>query len=359
MGSGILVLNKPGVYLVDADGNVITLADGGTIGDAEAILVAGKDGTVARFIGVDSTGKMAVQNPPNLDAALSTLATESKLEAVRALLATIDADTSNLDVALSTLATESTLEAVRVLLASIDGKDFATQTTLAAADTKLGTIDSVLDSIKDTDGIKKITDALPAGTNRIGAVRPVDINDVALDVADNTTIPANTRGFLPMGEDETGKARRITAIDDGGVVRLAMTGTVTIQPAPPPEGGTPVQIAADSPLDVSSSETTDYTITNGKTFYLQQISAGAEGDPTEKGSKITVQYYDGSTYHVLLRIYIMGESITTTYPDVMETRDGTDMDGDGSTKYIRVTRENFGGSSKEIDCVLYGYELDT
>lgn len=41
-------------------------------------------------------------------------------------------------------------------LASIDAKDFSTETTLAA--------------IKDTAGIKKITDALPAGTNNIGKV---------------------------------------------------------------------------------------------------------------------------------------------------------------------------------------------
>lgn len=46
----------------------------------------------------------------------------------------------------------------------------ATQDTLSDVDTKLGTIDSVLDSIKDTDGVKKITDQLPAGTNEIGKV---------------------------------------------------------------------------------------------------------------------------------------------------------------------------------------------
>lgn len=46
----------------------------------------------------------------------------------------------------------------------------ATEATLLAADGRLTTIDSVLDSIKDTDGIKKITDQLPAGTNEIGAV---------------------------------------------------------------------------------------------------------------------------------------------------------------------------------------------
>jgi hypothetical protein len=46
----------------------------------------------------------------------------------------------------------------------------ATEATLLSADGRLTTIDSVLDSIKDTDGIKKITDQLPAGTNEIGKV---------------------------------------------------------------------------------------------------------------------------------------------------------------------------------------------
>jgi len=66
--------------------------------------------------------------------------------------------------------TEDKQDTAITKLTSIDGKDFATQTTLASADGRLTTIDAVLDSIKDTDGIKKITDQLPAGTNEIGKV---------------------------------------------------------------------------------------------------------------------------------------------------------------------------------------------
>ena len=68
---------------------------------------------------IDASGRAAIQNQPNMDVALSTRATEA---------------------------------------------------TLLAADGRLTTIDAVLDSIKDTEGIKKITDQLPAGTNEIGAV---------------------------------------------------------------------------------------------------------------------------------------------------------------------------------------------
>jgi len=69
----------------------------------------------------------------------------------------------------------------------------ASETTLSAADTKLGTIDGILDSIKDTDGIKKITDALPAGTNTLGKID----QGVAASVDD--AWPIKARGDLSTG----------------------------------------------------------------------------------------------------------------------------------------------------------------
>lgn len=60
--------------------------------------------------------------------------------------------------------------ATKVLNSSGSQVNPATEGTLSSADGRLTTIDAVLDSIKDTEGIKKITDQLPAGTNEIGAV---------------------------------------------------------------------------------------------------------------------------------------------------------------------------------------------
>lgn len=123
-------------------------------------------------------------------------ATEDTLDLVKT-------KTDNLDVALSTRAKEDGGR-----LESLDGKDFATETTLGTraaesggnletAVTKLTSVDNSLDvnlstraseaslsaangkldaanvtltSIKSTDGIKKITDELPAGTQEIGKV---------------------------------------------------------------------------------------------------------------------------------------------------------------------------------------------
>lgn len=106
---------------------------------------------------------------------LATLSTEAKLETVRALLATIDADTSQLDVALSTRASEA---------------------TLAAADTKLGTIDAVLDAIKDTAGVKKITDALPTGDNWIGRAKVGDGTNVVTVVQDGSAYRLQTEATI-------------------------------------------------------------------------------------------------------------------------------------------------------------------
>lgn len=315
MGSGILVLNQPGVYLVDADGNVITLGDGDAIGSAEALLIAGKDGTVARFMGVDSNGKMAVQNPPNLDAALSTLATEAKLETVRALLSTIDADTSNLDVALSTRATEATvatlateakLEAVRVLLYSIDGKDFATQTTLAALRTDFNAEDfatqvtlaallsafnaedfaseTTLASIKDTDGIKKITDALPVGDNWIGKTKVGDGTTTAGMVSDRLkteSLAAPGGATQKVQITDAGDTNLAAVVDIDGVYHVAAGKTnkvdatnstvaqLGISGTFAPAGGTDVSQYSSVAVTVHSDE--DSTV-DGMIFEFSQNS---------------------------------------------------------------------------------------
>lgn len=144
--------------------------------------------------------------------------------------------------------------------------------------------------------------------------------------------------------------------DATGVFRLATDGRVIVTPPPAPDGATAVTIAADTPLSVSGLRTTEYTIANGKTFHLQQVQSGAEGDPSEKGNKVEIRYYDGAAEHLVARQYIMGETLWLQMPDVSAARDGTSMDGNGTTKTIRVVRERLGGSSQEIDAVVYGYE---
>jgi len=94
-----------------------------------------------------------------------------------------------------------------------------------------------LTSIKDTDGIKKIVDALPAGTNEIGKVaqgtkaansggwptKLVDgVNAVELAVQRGLQLPTNVRGLIATGRSDDDFARYL---------RTDIYGNITTVPA--------------------------------------------------------------------------------------------------------------------------------
>lgn len=127
----------------------------------------------------------------------------------------------------------------------------------------------------------------------------------------------------------------------------------------PPSGATLVQISADNPLEVGpnpSYHNTDTDLPAGKTLYIQQVVAGSQGDPTEAGSKVEVIYHDGTTDHLVQRIYVAGATVFVPFDDLSIARDETVMEG-GSGKYIRISRIRMSQSSQEIDAVLTGYLL--
>lgn len=64
---------SPTAILYDQAGNPVAVSPNVAIpAGTSTILVAGTDGTDARILSVDSNGKLAIQNPSNLDTALST-----------------------------------------------------------------------------------------------------------------------------------------------------------------------------------------------------------------------------------------------------------------------------------------------
>lgn len=101
----------------------------------------------------DNTQPNSVSNPVNtkdvnsdaIKNKVDTLATETKLEQVRTLLAGV--------------ATEDKLEQARALLQTISGKDFATQTTLAQVKSELELVKAELQEIKanQLSGDQKVT----------------------------------------------------------------------------------------------------------------------------------------------------------------------------------------------------------
>ncbi len=104
----------------------------------------------------------------DIDVALSTRATEATLALIRA-------KTDNIDVALSTRASEATLatratEATLVTLGSFLAATLDVALSTMASQVTAAAIQAAIENIRDTAGIKKITDALPTGTNHLGAV---------------------------------------------------------------------------------------------------------------------------------------------------------------------------------------------
>jgi len=180
-------------------------------------------------------------------------------------------------------------------------------------------------------------------------------------VPDGYAVPLNTPSDIAAGIDEYGMCRRMMMIEDEAVPdlwRLAITGKVSVTIPPPPAGGSPVAYYADDPLSVSqaiSPHDISFVIASGKTFHIQQIIAGCQGDPAADGSKCEVVFDDG-TEHLVDRIYVMGETQFGDYPDTSQARDGTEMVGNG-TNTIILRRTRLSNSDQEIDIVVRGYVI--
>ena len=106
----------------------------------------------------------------------------------------VDVNSSALPTGASTEAKQdniiSYVDEIESGLTTLNAKDFATQATLSEILTKLADLATQatlaqIKSILDTDGIKKIIDPLPAGTNNIGKV---DVNSSALPTGASTAV---------------------------------------------------------------------------------------------------------------------------------------------------------------------------
>ena len=276
--------------------------------------------------------------------------------------------------------------ATETTLASLEGKDFATETTLATrasestlatraseatlatraseatlaqADGRLATIDAVLDSIKDTDGVKKITDPLPVGDNIIGRVKLSDGTHVLLLKADGDSWTTDY-GLPVVSRDSSDTVRRLLSETDGALIVASR-----IPVAPP--GTTPFTLAVNEAElnvgaggDVASPNTTlGSIIGSGVDVYVQNIGVGTEGDSSENGSVVEVYWREGAgpTDHLIDRIYVMGETVDVQLPNVHTARDGTALTGNGTNTRLAVVRKRLSLAALEIDFVVRGYTI--
>jgi hypothetical protein len=190
-----------------------------------------------------------------------------------------------------------------------------------------------------------------------GRIALVDgVNDLELAVAHGVAVPADTRGLLAMAADGQGSARRILCDGEGKL-------KVAAQPPTAPPGTTPFVLPGDTPLVVGPvpvyEESASAVIGNGVKLYLQTLLAGAAGDPSEKGSRVEVLWEEGATptRHLVTRVYVLGQSVLYTFPDVQVARDGTAMTGNGSNTKLILRRERLSVAAAEIDAEIRGYTV--
>jgi len=149
----------------------------------------------------------------------------------------------------------------------------------------------------------------------------------------------------------------IADVESDGSVKVAA------RPPVPPPGTTEFVLSQDEAELVvgpvpSYEETVSAAIPENYTLHLQIITAGAGGDPSEKGSKVEVYWREGvsPTDHLVERLYLIGASVSVILPNVTKARDGTVMTGDaGGTTKVVIRRERLSTSASEIDAVVRGY----
>jgi len=217
----------------------------------------------------------------------------------------------------------------------------ATEETLSTADGRLTTIDSVLDSIKDTDGIKKITDPLPAGTNNIG---DVDVVSSALPQGAATEATLATRATASAQTDGTQKAQVVDSTGDGleidGSGRAAIQNQPNMDVALSTRATEATLLAADGRLTTIDSVLDSIKDTDGIKKITDQLPAGTnEIGKVAQGTKAVAadawpQYVvdssgnivgvvlDGSVYRLQTDAKIAKGASSLVHLDVIDTSSG-------------------------------------
>jgi hypothetical protein len=172
-------------------------------------------------------------------------ATDAVVQAIRDRIGEISATPT-------TNTVQDRLKSIQVSLTSIENEDFATETTLTA--------------IKDTDGIKKIVDALPTGDNWIGRTKIGDGSNTASVIQDGS----NYRLMVDVKETIASVASVVGFLEDsGGSHDMVIDGSTT-----------PVEFTfpADGTNDIALSNLV---------FTMSSSSIEMDGDSFGKGAALT------------------------------------------------------------------------
>jgi hypothetical protein len=190
-----------------------------------------------------------------------------------------------------------------------------------------------------------------------GDVVLYDANGVAHSICDGVAIPADTPSLIVSGRDAQDYARNLVT-DGEGVLK------VSSQPPKPPPGTTPFALAVDeADLEIGAPpayhEEESAVIGSGVNLYLQTFFSGAAGDPNERGSRVDLLWREGAgpTDHIVSRMYIGGQSVSFTLPDLNKARDGTALTGDASTTKLVIRRYRLSNADSQVDVDVRGYMI--
>ena len=221
-----------------------------------------------------------------------------------------------------------------------------TETKLAAGhglalDASVGEVKTVLESIKDTDGVKKITDP-------VGAVlEDAAGNKVTVVADDGGVFLLRTYAKLAPSEASIGF---VGIVDKAGTHKANVTPggqleTYSPQPTPPP-GTTEVRISAVSSLS-GAIESTPYEIPNGEVLVIQFFSGGAAD--SLRDSKVSLCYDPlgtGLDMEMLRTAYVGNSNFDFSM--------GLSFVGDGTARIV-LTRQAIDGGPREIAGFWSGY----
>jgi len=242
--SGFTIIDGD-VVLRDSAGNELSIADAAALSATKGLIVAGSDGTNARFIKVAADGTVAISATAlPLPAGAATEATlvslDSKDFATQTTLAAVLADTSSLDakvdVNLSTRASEATLSTVAGDTSSLDAKvdvnlsTRASEATLSTVASDTTSLDSKFDVNLSTRASEATLAALEtkAATETTLAAVLADTSSLDSKFDVNLSTRASEATLSSVESNQTNGSQKTQVIGaDGTTVDVNTDGTRT------------------------------------------------------------------------------------------------------------------------------------
>lgn len=159
-----------------------------------------------------------------------------------------------------------------------------------------------------------------------------------------------------MGDLSNKDKGEFTIVDpdnDNQEMGVNSDGSINVVPTIPvvPSDATPVSASVFNSVSTTSGTDTDYTITSGKTLFLQQFTVAVEGETG--GSAIELWYDPNGTGVGMTLINVIITDANTISVPLSES-----YDGDG-TKAIKIRRRGYTSSGREVFAKWTGYEETT